>query len=150
METLKLEHIAPYLIHNLRVNIYKLNGELYICNEPFLDFNPCFSGPDVHIISNGSTKYIFYLESIKPIFHPLSSLTKPIQHNGEEFVPLDKLYEINGSIDYADGTLYSEDGSMGHYEWISVNKKLYEWRFAVDIPDHLWIDVNTLEENPYK
>ncbi len=79
--------------------------------------------------------------NFKPILHPLSDLTKEIDHNGEKFVPVVEIMKI-------------KDGG----EWISVQyqpiknnpywviEKLYEWHFDIHglIGEGLAIDINTL------
>lgn len=95
-------------------------------------------------------------KNVKPIFYPLSDLTKPIWNNTEEFVPLEKFYEIldcrtaiNENDVRIDIDTIIKHGIEMDTDWIYV-KKFFEWKFVVDIPEHLWIDINTLEENPYK
>lgn len=139
METLKLEHIAPYLPCGLLGK--SITGNIFI-----LDIASGTGG-------KGYTKRTietFITDEYKLLLHPLSSLTKPIQHNGEEFVPIDRLFLLYKPLTKTrlglekDIQLYTTQMSY------DIIKKLFEWRFAVDIPSHLWIDVNTLDENPYK
>ena len=79
--------------------------------------------------------------------HPLSDLTKEIEHKGEKFVPMDRIaiYNPNNLCYFIECIL------TGMVEWIVVTK-LIEWHF--DIADLISkgeaIDVNTLEVNPYK
>lgn len=85
-----------------------------------------------------------YISFFKPICRPLSDLTKPIEHKGEKFVPMDRIAIYNpNNLYYCILT--------GIVEWIVVTK-LIEWHF--DIADLISkgeaIDVNTLEINPYK
>ena len=90
----------------------------------------------------------------KPILHPLSDLTKPIEHKGEKFVPIKEIQKRNDFIHLMNGGFVI--GFQSIYEldelptW--VTKLLIEWHF--DIADLLSkgeaINVNTLEENPYK
>lgn len=100
-------------------------------------------------------------EGHKLILRPLSDLTKEIEHKGEKFVPIEKLGEIIGG------------GWCGVYEGLveliqewyidTLKDKIKylpfefiqlftSWHF--DIADLISkgeaIDVNTLEENPYK
>ena len=91
---------------------------------------------------------------------PLSDLTKPIEHKGEKFVPIDRFLEDIVREWHMCNINYPND-AKGLYDDIIKNitscefwiiQKLIEWHF--DIADLLSkgeaIDVNTLEENPYK
>ena len=63
----------------------------------------------------------------KPIVHPLSALTKPITHNGETFVPVEKLHLNREQVEeYLKKDLWI--GQWWDYEKI---EKLIEW--------HIWI-----------
>lgn len=117
-------------------------------------------------------------EEIKPILRPLSDLTKEIEHNGEKFVPMLKLLELDGKANRDinackfDGSFIYEEGfhygrsingkkntdwaiSMCIYpkgikHWVA--NQLLQWHFDINglIEQGLAIDVNTLKENPYK
>lgn len=94
---------------------------------------------------------------------PLSDLTKPIEHKGEKFVPIDRLNQLFG-YEKCKIVCYINNGVGWSIECDFCNtaicfddmfnpiQKLIEWHF--DIADLLSkgeaIDVNTLEENPYK
>ena len=92
--------------------------------------------------------------SIKPILHPLSDLTKEIEHKGEKFVPYKKLDwrkldgEIGEYISFGD----CHAGLINPLDQLSQLQLLLSWHF--DIADLISkgeaIDVNTLETNPYK
>ena len=92
-----------------------------------------------------------------PILHPISDLTKPIEHKGEKFVPIEILKEMNGG----DDIYISEYGvsiNNGYAAAYNLNiafefvLKLIEWHFDIAglIEKGEAIDVNTLPENPYK
>lgn len=108
-------------------------------------------------------------EDMAPLFvsnyglclHPLSDLTKEIEHKGETFVPIVELLKpefmlqhgtfhwMGSFIMFNDNRLLSLDNltlSIGRWQ------KLAEWHF--DIADLISkgeaIDVNTLPGNPYK
>jgi len=104
-------------------------------------------------MKHGYLKSVFYSD-IKPILRPLSDLTKPITHKGETFVPMEKL--IDSFSDHHDFLveIWEENDkymlgtpSLWAYELV---QKLIEWHFHIDEPEGTWIDVNTLDENPYK
>lgn len=96
----------------------------------------------------------------KPICRPLSDLTKPIEHNGEKFIPIERLLEdITNAwrlckLDYPNNSKGLYNDIISNIEacefWLIQN--LVEWHF--DIADLISkgeaIDVNTLEINPYK
>lgn len=86
-------------------------------------------------------------EEFIPICRPLSDLIKEIEHKGEKFVPMKKIAIYNpNNVEYL-----IECVITGLVEYI-VLRQLIEWHF--DIADLLSkgeaIDVNALEENPYK
>ena len=90
------------------------------------------------------------IEVIKstPILHPLTDLTKEIEHKGEKFMPIIRLgwyINLRG---------WSESNTKFAIENISFNdaKQLIEWHFDIAglIEKGEAIDVNTLETNPYK
>ena len=95
----------------------------------------------------------YCMEYFKPILHPLTSLTKPITHKGEIFVPIEKLKEIYPNIDNARYLLKND-------YWLTKNladsiieyciiEKLLEWHFNVfNLPSDCFVEV-TDEFNPY-
>lgn len=121
---------------------------------------------------NGITKGSFYIEGvkcntsihkgtgIKPILHPLSDLTKEIEHGGEKFVPSIVLAEI--WVNYGLEKQNTRSMKQTFYEFILIIepvaypfyllKKLIEWHFDIAelIAKGEAIDVNELEINPYK
>lgn len=94
-------------------------------------------------------------EDIAPLFiseyglclRPLSDLTREIEHNGEKFVPIDRIKESQYHLFFRDDIIAPLEGLQ-----FSEFRKLIEWHF--DIADLISkgeaIDVNTLEINPYK
>ena len=99
--------------------------------------------------------------NVKPICRPLSDLTKPIEHNGEKFVPIDNIEGlfiegtedlINQSIEAIEYFIENNFFSRMEYLPFILIQKLIEWKFdlfgGIDSGDA--IDVNTLTENPYK
>ena len=83
----------------------------------------------------------------KPILHPLSDLTKEIEHKGEKFIPIKKIAIYNpNNVEYL-----IECVITGLVEYI-VLRQLIEWHFDLfdGIKNNEAINVNTLEENPYK
>ena len=95
----------------------------------------------------------------KPILHPLSDLTKPIEHNGEKFVPIEKIKElfIDGTEDVLSQSIeaieyFIENNFFSRIEYLPfvLIQKLIEWHFAVGLSEDNYIDVNSLKESPYK
>lgn len=117
-------------------------------------------------------------EGHKLILHPLSDLTKEIEHKGEKFVPIIELAKVaftNSRYSFKlseglDKFVWIDDdwnnfkfyfeGYNFHYNGYNrfipnqfkLYQKLIEWHF--DLADLISkgdaIDVNTLETNPYK
>lgn len=149
METLKLEHIAPYLPYELLIDD-SLTTAGYTEKIMTTTTNiACYVAID-NVVAN----------NFKPILRPLSDLTKPIQHNGEEFVPLmllfscsvkeEEAFEIYGTVpEYWSVIMKTDIKNDLEYRFML---RLFEWRFDVFslIEKGLAIDVNTLSENPYK
>ena len=83
----------------------------------------------------------------KPIIHPLSDLTKEIEHNGERFVPI-KLFSRE---DQKDIEIAMIESSFIELLSFYIIQKLIEWHFDIAglIEKGEAIDVNTLKTNPY-
>lgn len=141
----------------------KINGRLVI-HQKILTVN-CYN---FHSIINNNKLLIL---------RPLSDLTKEIEHDGEMFVPMIRLAELKVGkglwVDIAPYIPFSckivkkpfgklakctkiddwviiinmDDPSRADF-WII--QKLIEWHFAVGLSEDDYIDVNTLEVNPYK
>jgi len=133
-EKLELKHLAAYLPYDLLVHsTYNGRTEKVIgltknvvmtvkadCENPVV-WNPTY-------------------EEIKPYLRPLSQLTETITHNGETFVPVEKLIkDFTGGGDGMELTFYPD----GCYFYAYRNgihcivpqgemiEKLYEWHFDV-------------------
>jgi len=152
---IKLKHLVPYLPYKLKCEVLNSGKEKEI-------------GEMMAVYDDGSACFGNIVESehgfeyVKPILRPLSDLTKEIEHNGEKFVPIDKLkheeeqqntmfFLFYGNI--IDGLRYLEDVA----EYNSVNTKylsyplatkLIEWHFDIFglIKIGLAIDINTLKQ----
>lgn len=148
---LELKHLKGYLDHGLKgvkcagAPVYYLHS---LSKDKFL-WKPFYTKGEI----NGRL-----LDRIdcKPLLYPLSSLTKEIEHDGERFVPIERInkdgclsieHGVNGYgkdyllFIYADG-----DDSISFSEFENVIEKLYEWHFNVhNLPDHLFIDKSTVK-----
>ena len=160
---LELKHLAPYLPYSLKV----IDDAHFEPTTLFgLDKNSVFTLTNVI--------WTFFYKEIKPILHPLSDLTKEIEHNGEKLVPAIELAKLSVEL----GFYKDVSPSMG-FDYSIVNKpfgkmlkiskngqwvlivsfnnvdrlkhsfyeKLLEWHFDVFnlIPNNLAIDINTLK-----
>ena len=97
------------------------------------------------------------MECCIPVCHHLSDLTKPIEHNGEMFVPAEKIRHLRTGSQYEITTIgfFSLNYGMKH-EYNTLPFEIIEWLIIhhFDIAGLIdkgeAIDVNTLPENPYK
>lgn len=83
---------------------------------------------------------------IKPILYPLDFLTKEITHNGEVFVPIEKMQWLGFNFSFLDSQIFS------YKEWdYEVVQQLLEWKLDVFklIENNLAIPV-TEDFNPYQ
>lgn len=147
MEKLEFKHFAPYLPYNLQIkNSIGKVIELVFSDAPY-----------------------HFKKGFKPILRPLSDLTKEIEYNGEIFIPIYKLFEIEYK-----GTTHFENVRKMYFEEVGrfitcshfgtaattyINvlnleknnywkiQKLHEWHFDVYalINNGLAVDVNTLK-----
>lgn len=170
METLTLEHISPYLPYWLKA--LKMSAE-----------NPYIVNISGATKEDNGKEYLFYSEPknkefgnyeiiyFKPYLRPMD-LTKPIQVDGKEVIPiveLAKLFDPFHEWIIKDGYCVSSQGSF--YSWdkdfvfkdhhtkevlvctrqIILLKWLYANKFDLEglIEKGLAINVNDLKENPY-
>lgn len=162
MEKLTLEHIAPYLPYGLkfgtpsgRVSNLEFNDNgLQIAKKPhpmaYTRYTPIS-------FSNA-------LRDNKPLLYPLSSLTKPMEDGS---VPIKYIVEeiLGKELDgVAEGAIkdfimslndlyftkdYTDNIRFSHI--LKIIEYLCKMKINfMNLPEHLWIDVTTLPENPYK
>ncbi|MBP9793323.1 MAG: hypothetical protein KBC56_04925 [Flavobacterium sp.] len=88
MEKLKISEVAPYLPYGLKLNI--------ICKPAFKNRDNIVTVETWNIsdVQQPFQKRYSVL-SVKPILRPLSDLIKEIEVDGEKFVPIEKLFELN-------------------------------------------------------
>lgn len=172
---LEIKHLAPYLPNQPFIYFGALAG--YEMIYPVLGYQP-------HKIltyedGNRGNRIWVDLEQFqyhRLVLHPLSSLTKPITHKGDTFVPMHRLKnggtDLNqfrymewkgyGAIDNEEHETTFDPITMSFYQFyrgesrMCTNQyekfeKLFEWHFDVFglIESGLAIDANTLTENPY-
>ncbi|WP_312922560.1 hypothetical protein [Empedobacter brevis] len=158
--SLELKHISPYLP-------YELTG---ICTEEFSGIEKVIG---ISKYSNTDEVYLITslddldIEYFKPIFRPLSDLTKEIEVDREKFVPIDAIKSMSdmpysNSFRYEEGNfIFTEQrliSEYGSHSWLDFDhvasnqilffEKLYEWHFDVFglIEKGLAVDINTLNQ----
>ena len=95
------------------------------------------------------------LNNIKPILYPIYELDQVIEHNGKRFVPKDvlnqrfKSYGLTGYDKLFDMVDFKTNSTFRTWPF-EIVLKLIEWHFAVGLNDEDYVDVNSLDENPYK
>ena len=130
-----------------------IKGKENVCGSFIYKLYSCNSETDV-VELVGETN--FKTDKFIPALHPISDLTKQIEHNGEKFVPLRRLLEHSsfnlGAMTNKDIMEFADIYS--NVDLITVNDlPLYlEWKFDIAglIDKGKAIDVNTLKINPYK
>lgn len=147
----KQEFLAMSLPHGLKVltsSRYALDGIAEISAV----------GTEQYQILGSGFQYGWYgdIYDCKPILHPLSDLTKEIEHKEMVLIPAVEMAKMRSS--YLDKSRY--ETALGQLKMdITVRRlpfdmmqKLIEWHFDIAglIEEGEAIDVNTLPENPYK
>ena len=95
-------------------------------------------------------------DKLKPILHPLTDLTKEIEYNGKVFVPITRLkllYEFESDNVCAIRMYINAGWTSSIVELpLDIVLQLISWHFDIAglIDKGEAIDVNTLDENPYK
>lgn len=83
----------------------------------------------------------FLTDQFKPLLHPLSSLTKEIEHDGERFVPIKRINKdgdvfIECGVNHC-GKWYlhffyaDSDYSISFSEFENIIEKLYKWHIDI-------------------
>ena len=153
MSTTKLElkHLAPYLPYGLKVKVITKSGHL---DNVALDLIGAAIRKEEHygdiwkanVEDFGITAW-YPLGDVKPILRPLSDLTKEIEHNGERFVPIQRLgYDkvTPSPITRLLDDLKNRPKLLPYW----LFEKLFEWHFDVFglIEAGLAIDINTIDQ----
>ena len=131
---IELKELAAYLPYGLKIKT--IYGEVETME--LLGDNDIVTDKD---------EYSFV--SINPILRPLSALKEPIEHEGEKFVPIDKLIELYGyTLETDESKQLLEPITLELYILI---RQLLEWKFDCFslIKDNLAVPV-TKKFNPYK
>jgi hypothetical protein len=165
-EKLTLEHLAPYLAYGLKM-INKANYE-QTGMANILELCSLVCNNSMYVRELGSKQRIEYH---LPILRPLSDLTKEIEHNGEKFIPCQKIIDltsygdsykkqifwkvINASIKTKFISFKSNVSNEFEIDLVHsgnnkcwINSHLLKWHFDVFglIDKKLAIDINTLND----
>lgn len=147
MEKLESKHFVPYFLYELEVIVPDEDKPCLMC---------AINSQSIFIDSE--CDYIF--EDVKPIFHPLSDLTKEIEVNGEKFRPIlilsEKLYDkepesfdsFESCIIWVGTMIVNKVQEPKGYDDIPhwAFQDLIKWHFDLFslIGEGLAIDINTL------
>ncbi len=103
---LENKHLAAYVSHDIMVGQPRL-GKIEAYRLYGLKKHHTYDEWMAFIDDSRHGDYqCSYIKGVKPILYPLSSLTKPITHKGETFVPLIELFQK------VDGGVYSESNVL--------------------------------------
>jgi len=132
--TLELKHLAPYLPYGLKFKSEYGIEVMYSCRTNML---PKYENQVVVSVNRVEEKTLRPdVDGSKPILHPLSDLTKEIDHNGESFVPLIELaknYAFDGGIrnnsisldEYSQAAIWTKDNGYMRYFAIAHEEDKY-------------------------
>ncbi len=157
---LELKHLIHYLDCGLLINYRILdlqNGDPTTSNNDDR-MKDCVMKLDL----NRLYTFLYDKDYFKPILYPLSYLTKEITHNGDTFVPYDRLEKIKKDIQIYEPLnpelsielcIITENYSqqIDLMDGYLIMKQLIEWRFDIFrlIDNNIAIPV-TEDFNPYK
>lgn len=143
MKKLELEkkHLVPYLLHDLE-GIVRGEKVILISIDTIAEYCVTVKKLIGRHIQGYST-----IDGFKPIYHPLSDLTKEIEHNGEKFVPINVLYNLH--IENEKISIEHIYGAVTLGQSISDYNKLLKWHFWIFdqsyFDEGIIIDINTLK-----
>ena len=150
METLTIKELVPYLPYGLKLYLGRKGYERNNVDLIKCDFRYNSAVKEQYILFNEVTYGYF---DIKPLLRPLSDLTKEIEHNGERFVPINKIlreigYGYTLECYNQDKAWILNDGyrALGEFPYRKI-KFLFELHFDVFglIPKNLAIDINQIK-----
>lgn len=135
----KQEFMAMSLPYGLKISMTKLSE--YIKNTNNYDTRYFMQEFEISEHSNDFRKSY-------PVLHPISDLTKEIEHIGEKFVPTVNLGWNTVTLSFSASNIKMAVDTLTLRE----AQKLIEWHFDIAglIEKGEAIDVNKLKENPYK
>lgn len=143
MEKLELKYLAGYLPYDVKIARFT-HEDIYKRIE--------------YSLRGNNIDEVVQYNNLKPILRPLSDLTKEIEVNGMKFVPIDLLNERfrpsskdlspYQSVGYnLELEIQTENYSqmIDLFDGFLIVTQLLEWHFAINIPEHLYIDINTIK-----
>ena len=136
----RLEFLSMSLTKGLK-GVISINGEQEIVTLRAIDTD----GNEIWV-SNDKWVYSSLNYDIKIICRTLTDLTKPIEHKGEVFVPTVNLGWNTVTLSFSASNIKMAVDALTLHE----SQKLIEWKFNLMDKKELFIDVNTLDVNPYK
>ena len=82
---------------------------------------------------------------IKPVLHPLSDLTKEIEHKGEKFIPIIKLAELGANKNFKNHKCYMKNNTyiIETIKW--VGDVLVKTTFEIDTDDFSFCIFDTVK-----
>jgi len=98
MDKLELKHLAPYLPYGLNGHCSGHVIDPYGKNTTIVTLLIGISGEWIDTCDKEIGQCSWLFPDFYPILHPLSDLTKEIEHNGERFVPLIELAKLTEPI----------------------------------------------------
>lgn len=137
----KQQFLAMSLPYGLKVTV---TGKSNVSGEHIYTLYSAYSDtPVIEVVGESD----FKTDKYKSICHPLSDLTKEIEHKGEKFVPTIKLGWNTVTLSFSASNIKMAINTLTLQE----AQKLIEWHFDIAglIEKGEAIDVNTLSENPY-
>ena len=142
---LELKHLAPYLSYGLK-GIYNRAYNPETCSIIGVVFTKNPNDTRVRIKKDrvGYSESVF-IGSIKPILHPLSDLTKEIEHNGEKFVPIIRLLELKYSKHVNEHDVSSADRETKTSQYPSLCRAWFRFTAPKDIIVH----IDAILQEPY-
>lgn len=138
---IELKEICPYLPYGLKVTF---EGDEY--SHTIVGVEDTTNG--IRLISPFNDYGQADISKVKPILRPLSDLTREIEHNGEKFIPMEKLEGGYGFIDFKYGFVKNQRLSVYQISYWIV-EKLLSWHMDVFnlISRGLAVDYNTVNQN---
>jgi hypothetical protein len=159
MNQLTIAHLSPYLPHGLQMIFQSKVGRIVA-----LEGLTHTKGFAATVSTSGGTMWL-NSSGFKPLLRPLSNLTKEINHRGDKFAPVDRMYAIASSEterSFVNVLLHlkryeSDDIDKTHKDIFSrapYSMHCYACEHHFDvfglIPAGLAISIHDLTENPYE
>ena len=136
----RLEFVSMSLIKGLK-GVISIDGEQEIVTLKSIDTD----GNEIWV-SSDNWVYSSLNYDIKIICRKLTDLTKPIEHKGEVFVPTVNLGWNTVNLSFSASNIKMAVDALTIHE----AQRLIEWKFNLMDENEPFIDVNTIDVNPYK